>query len=98
MDGLHSIIIELQILLLCVQLTCLSSQRAYVKFHLKNYYDHSFREHNSLGSPKGTLCLNPMKYHGVSIENTYCYWLPSIVTQSIIYNQLTISPIGQNHY
>ena len=74
---------ELQILLLCIQLTCLSSQRDYVKFHLRNYYDHSFHEHTSLGSPKRTHCLNPMRYHSAFIENTYCYRLPSIVTQSI---------------
>ena len=74
---------QLQILLLCVQLTCISSQRAYVKFHLWNYYGHSFHEHASLGSPKVTHCLNPKRHHGVSIENTYCYRLPSIVTQSI---------------
>ena len=78
-----SIIIELQIILLYVQLTCLSSQRTYVKFHLKNNYDHSFHEHTTLGSPKGTRYFNPMRYHNASIENTYCYWISSIVTQSI---------------
>ena len=58
-------------------------KKAYVKFHLRNYYDHSFHEHTSLGSPKGTHCLNFKIYHGVSIENTYCYQLPSTVTQFI---------------
>ena len=76
-----STILELQILLLCIQLTCLSSQKVYFKFHLRNYYSHSFHERTSLGSPKMTHC--PMRYHGASIENTYCYWLPSTVTQSI---------------
>ena len=64
------------------QLTCLNSRRAYVKFHLRNYYGHSFHEHTSLKSPKGTHYLNPMRYHGASIDNTYCYQLSSIVTQS----------------
>ena len=54
-----STILELQIVLLCVQLTYISSLRNYVKFHLSNYYGHSFHEHTSLGSPKGTHCLNP---------------------------------------
>ena len=67
-------------LLLCVQLTYLSSQRAYAKFHLRNYYGHSFHEYASLGSLNGTLHLNPKRYHGAFIENTYCYWLPSTVT------------------
>ena len=40
-------------------------------------------EHTSLRSLKGTLSFNPMRYSGVSIENTYCYWLPSTMTQSI---------------
>ena len=70
---------------LCIQLTCLSSQRAYVEFYLRNYYDHSFHEHTSLGSPKGAQCLNPKRYYGAFIENTYCYHLPSTVTQSIGY-------------
>ena len=78
-----SIILELQILLLYVQLTCFKSQRVYIKFHLRKYYDHSFHEHTSLRSPVGTHCLNPKRYHSVSIENTYCYLLPLTVTQSI---------------
>ena len=69
--------------ILYVQLTCLSSRRAYVKFHLRNYYDHSFHKHTSLGSPNRTYYLNPKRYHGAFIENTYCYWLPSIVTKFI---------------
>ena len=40
-------------------------------------------KHTFLGSLKGTLYLNPKKYHDASIENTYCYQFPSIVTQSI---------------
>ena len=78
-----STILELQILLLCIQLSYLSSQRAYAKFHLRNYYGHSFHEYASLGSLNGTLHLNPKRYHGAFIENTYCYQLPLIVTQSI---------------
>ena len=78
-----STILELQILLLCVQLTCPSSQKAYVKFHLRNNYDHSFHKHTSLGSPKGTLCLNLMRYHSASIENIYCCRLPLTMTQFI---------------
>ena len=38
-----------------------------------------------------------MKYHGASIENINCYWIPSIVTQSIvIYGHFKISPVGQS--
>ena len=48
-------IFELQILLLSVQLTCLSFLRANVEFHLRNYYDFSLHEHTFLESPKGTL-------------------------------------------
>ena len=59
------------------------TQRVYVKFHLRNYYGHSFHDNTSLGSHKGTHYLNPKRYHGVSIENTCCYLLPSIMTQSI---------------
>ena len=58
-------------------------KRTYVKFHLRNYYNHGFHEHTSLGSPKGTHCLNPKRYHGAFIENTHSYWFPPIVTQSI---------------
>ena len=58
----------------------LAIKRVYVKFHLRNYYDHSFHEHTSLGSPKETQYLNPKRYHGAFIKNTYCYWLPSTVT------------------
>ena len=75
-----STILELQILVLCFQLTYLSSQKTYVKFHLKNYYGHSFHEHTSLRSPKGTHYLNPKRYHGAFIENIYCYRLSLIMT------------------
>ena len=55
---------------------------------------HKFHDHKLFGSPKGTHYLNPMRYHGVFIENTYCHQLPSIVTQSIkIYDHFKISPI-----
>ena len=37
----------------------------------------------SLGSPKETICLNPIRYHGVAIENNHCYWFLSTVTKSI---------------
>ena len=40
-------------------------------------------KHTFLGSLKGTLYLNPKKYHDASIENTYCYQFPSTMTQSI---------------
>ena len=33
--------------------------RAYINFHLRNYYGYSFHEHTSLGSPKGIHRLNP---------------------------------------
>ena len=60
-----------------------------------NYYDYRFYDHMSFGSPKGTHYLNPTKYHDVSIENTYCYQPPSIVTQSRgIYDHFRVSPIS----
>ena len=65
---------------LCVQLTYLNFSRVYVKFHLRNYYNHCLHEYTSLRSPKRTLYFNP----NVSIEDTYCYWLPPIMTQSIV--------------
>ena len=37
----------------------------------------------SFGSSKETHYLNLIRYYSVSIENTYCYQLPSIMTQSI---------------
>ena len=39
--------------------------RIYIKFYLRNYYDHKFHDHMSLGSLKKTRCLNPMIYHNV---------------------------------
>ena len=39
--------------------------RIYIKFYLRNYYDHKFYDHMSLGSLKKTRCLNPMIYHNV---------------------------------
>ena len=33
--------------------------------------------------PRGHTIIKSIRYHGDSIENTYCYWLPLIVTQSI---------------
>ena len=65
------------------QLIYFSSQRAYVEFHLRNFYDHSLYENTFLGLPKETLCLNLIRYRSVSIKNTYCYRLPLTVTQSI---------------
>ena len=32
---------------------------------------YSLHEHISLDSPKGTLYLNSMRYHGAFIKNTY---------------------------
>ena len=51
----------------------------------------------SFGSPKRTHCLNPMRYHGASIENTCCHQPSLTMTQSIgIYDHFRVSPIGQN--
>ena len=51
----------------------------------------------SFGSPKGTHYLNPMRYHGASIENTYFHQPPLIVTQSIrIYDHFRVLPISQS--
>ena len=50
----------------------------------------------SFGSPKRTHCLNPMRYHSVSIENICCHQPPSTVAQSIRINDyFRVSPIGQ---
>ena len=51
----------------------------------------------SFGSPKETHFLNPMRYHGAFIENTYCHQPPSTATQSIgIYDHFRVSPIYQS--
>ena len=42
------------------------------------YYDYNFYEYTFLGSTKRILCLNPIRYHGAFIENTYCYLFLSI--------------------
>ena len=59
------------------------SQRAYVKFQLKNYYKHKLLKHTFLRTPKGARCFNLMRHHGASIENTYCYLSLSILTHSM---------------
>ena len=66
-----------------VQLTYFNSPKTYIKFHLRNYYDHNLCKHTSLRLSNETLYISPMKYHDVSIENTYYYQLSLIVTQSI---------------
>ena len=67
-----STIIELQILLLCDQLTYCISQKAYVKFQLlRNYYNHRFHDHMFLGSPKGTRCLKLISYHGAYLQSKF---------------------------
>ena len=51
----------------------------------------------SFGSPKGTHCLNPMRYHGASIENTCFHQPPSTMTEFIgVYDHFRVLPIGQN--
>ena len=51
----------------------------------------------SFRSPKGTHCLNPMRYHGAAVENICYHQPPSIVTQSIgIYDHFRVSRIGQS--
>ena len=51
----------------------------------------------SFRSLKSIYYLNFIRYHGVSIENTYYHQSPSIVTQSIgVYNHFRVSPINQN--
>ena len=78
-----STIIELQILLLCVQLTYLSSPKIYIKLHLRNYYGNSLYMNTSpYNHPKDTLSQShEISY--ASIENAYCYQLPSTVAQFI---------------
>ena len=51
----------------------------------------------SFGSFKGIHYLNLMRYHGVSIENTYYHQPPSTVTQSIeVYDHFRVSLINQS--
>ena len=78
-----SIIIESKILLLCDQLIYSNSKRVYVKFQLRNYYDHSLLEYTFLWSPKETQCFNLHKISGASIENIYCHPPLSIMIHSI---------------
>ena len=78
-----SIIIESKILLLCDQLIYSNSKRVYVKFQLRNYYDHSLLKHTFLWSPKETQCFNLHKILGASIENIYCHPPLSIMIHSI---------------
>ena len=60
-----------------------------------NYCDHIFHDYMSFGSPKWTHYLNPMRYHGASIDNIHCNQLPSIVIQFIgIYDHFRFLPIG----
>ena len=37
----------------------------------KNYYANKFYDHKSFGSTKEDTFLNPMRYHGAFIKNTY---------------------------
>ena len=53
------------------------------KFHWRKCYGHSLLDRMSFGLSKKTHYLNLIRYYSVSIENTYCYQLPSIMTQSI---------------
>ena len=62
--------------------TIINSQKGYDKFHLKNYYDHCFPDHMSLGSLKRTCCPNPMNYLSFlklilsfSLSNNWHQWL-----------------------
>ena len=83
--------------LLYDQLTYSNSKEHMSNFHKRKCYDYSLLDHTSFRSPQGKHCLNPMRYHGASSENTYCYQPLPIVTQSIgIYDHLRISPIGQS--
>ena len=51
----------------------------------------------SFRSLKGTHYLNLMRYHGTSIENTYCHQLSSAMTKSMgIYDHIRILSIGQS--
>ena len=61
----------------------------------KEINGHRFHDHMSFGSLKGTHYLNPMRFHGAYIENTYSDQLPSTVTQSIgICDHFRVLPIG----
>ena len=42
-----------------------------------------FQDHTPLGSPKGHIILKSLRYHGASIKNTCCYYLPSTEIKSI---------------
>ena len=84
-------ILKLQILRLCDQLT---------KEHMSNSTKEititiGFHDYMFFGSPNETHCLNPMRYHEVFIENTYCHQPPSTVTQFVgIYDHIRVSLIG----
>ena len=54
------LILELQILLSCDQLTYFSSQISHVKFYLTNDYEHNFPNYMSLQLLNGTFHLKPM--------------------------------------
>ena len=53
---------------------------------LRDYYGYKFHDHVSLGSLKETHCLNPLRYHGASIKNTYCHQPSSTVTHDSLVN------------
>ena len=78
-----SLIFELKISLICDQLIYFSSKEHMSKFHWRKCYGHSLLDRMSFGLSKETHYLNLIRYYSVSIENTYCYQFPSIMTQSI---------------
>ena len=67
------------------------------KFYYMNCYDHSFLNHMSFRSSKGTHYLNQIRYHGTFIENICWHQPPSIVIQPRgICDHIKVSPISQS--
>ena len=48
-----------------------------------------FHDNIFLRSPKGTHSLNPMRYHGTYLENTYCH-LPYLGNPKFIYSRFNL--------
>ena len=85
------------ILLLCDQLIYSNLLRACVKLLLRNYYDYRFPDHISLGPPKETHCLKPMRYLVAYLVYTYYHQLATYNRFIGIYDHLRVSPLGHSH-
>ena len=75
------------------QLTYPNSQKAYIKFHLRKYYNHSLPKHTSLESPKET---HYFKFHEISWCWEYLLLLASI--NSDIIHKEYMTALGSHPY